>query len=80
MIKVAKFGGSSMADENGFLRIAEWLREDEDIKAVVLSAGGRTDKSKKVTDILVDAWQDISRGKSVQKSLSPFIERLSSDA
>jgi aspartate kinase len=69
-----------MADDGCFQRVAEWVQSDKEIKAVVLSAGGKTAKSKKVTDILVDASKDIKSGRSVLKSLNAFFERVKFDA
>ena len=69
-----------MADKVGFRRVAEWIRNDEDIKAVVVSAGGKTANSKKVTDLLLDASTLIFRGEGIKKSLNQFIERVLLDA
>ena len=69
-----------MADGEGFLKIAEWLQKDRDIKAVVLSAGGKTVDCKKVTDLLLDGYENILKGKSVTKSLQPFYDRVRKDA
>ena len=69
-----------MASKDGFRRVAEWVRSDGDIKAIVVSAGGKTDKGKKVTDLLLDAGKSISLGESVGRALTPFIERVLQDA
>ena len=69
-----------MANSSAFCTVAEWLRKDEDIKVAVLSAGGKTDRFPKVTDTLITASNEISRGKSVIKSLTPFFERVRYDA
>ncbi|MBR2384198.1 MAG: hypothetical protein IKA99_01165, partial [Clostridia bacterium] len=52
----------------------------EDIKTIVLSAGGKTAQSKKVTDLLVDASNAIFKGEGIVKSLNPFVERVLGDA
>ncbi|MBR2336777.1 MAG: hypothetical protein IKA61_02405 [Clostridia bacterium] len=69
-----------MADKEGFRRVAEWIRSDDQIKAIVLSAGGKAKGSKKVTDLLLDASQLIVKGESISKALNPFLERVISDA
>lgn len=69
-----------MADKIGFRRVAEWVQCEEDIRAIVVSAGGKTSKSKKVTDLLLDASNSIFSGASIKKSLNQFIERTVSDA
>ena len=69
-----------MADKVGFRRVAEWVQSDEDIRAIVVSAGGKTSASKKVTDLLLDAGNSILSGASIKKSLNQFIERVLADA
>ena len=69
-----------MANKDGFRRVAELVQNDECIKVIVLSAGGKTDKSKKVTDLLLDASERIFGGESIVKSLSQFTERVLGDA
>ena len=69
-----------MADKVGFRRVAEWVQSDEDIRAIVVSAGGKTSSSKKVTDLLLDAGNSILSGASIKKSLNQFIERVLADA
>ena len=52
-IKVAKFGGSSVADAIQIGKIKEITENDKDIKYVVVSAPGkRFDEDTKVTDLL----------------------------
>lgn len=69
-----------MADSVGFCKVAEWVQSDKDIKAVVVSAGGKTRVCKKVTDLLFFGAKQIEKGESVKKSLSPFVERAVFDA
>ena len=76
MIKVAKFGGSSLADENCFSKVAAAVANDEDIKVIVVSAGGKISGGKKVTDTLLSAWDDVSKGKPLYLALLPFYERI----
>lgn len=53
MLTVAKFGGSSLADEKGFAAVKDILRKDPARKGVVVSAPGRRHAGDpKVTDLL----------------------------
>ncbi|MBP3894652.1 MAG: aspartate kinase [Atopobiaceae bacterium] len=54
MIKVAKFGGSSVADAGQFKKVREIVRSDKDRLYVVVSASGkRFDDDNKITDLLL---------------------------
>lgn len=54
-LKVAKFGGTSLADAVRFKQAAEVIKNDETRKYVVVSAPGkRRENDVKVTDILID--------------------------
>lgn len=53
MLKVAKFGGSSLADSQCFLRAAKLIRDDPARRVVVVSAAGkRRPGDAKITDLL----------------------------
>ena len=53
MLKVAKFGGSSLADAAGFMRVRDIVRADPARRVVVLSAAGKRHPSDhKLTDLL----------------------------
>jgi len=53
-MKVAKFGGSSLADANQFMKVANIVKEDETRKFIVVSAPGkRHDHDYKMTDLLI---------------------------
>lgn len=53
MKKVVKFGGSSLADENQFKKVADIIHADKDRKYVIPSAPGkRFSSDTKVTDML----------------------------
>ncbi len=54
MIKVAKFGGSSVADAGQFKKVRDIIRADKDRRYVVVSAAGkRFADDNKVTDLLL---------------------------
>ena len=53
MLKVAKFGGSSLADARCFLQVRDIVRADPARRVVVVSAAGkRTSDDNKITDLL----------------------------
>ena len=53
MLKVLKFGGSSMADEKQFAKVRDIVRADDSRRVVVVSAAGKRDKNDhKITDLL----------------------------
>ena len=53
MLKVAKFGGSSMADAGQYRKIRDILLSDPSRRVVVVSAAGkRNRKDHKITDLL----------------------------
>jgi aspartate kinase len=52
-VKVAKFGGSSLADAGQILKVQEIVRDDPDRRYVVPSAPGKRDAGdRKITDLL----------------------------
>ena len=53
MLKVTKFGGSSMADAGQYRKVKEIVEADKERKVVVVSAAGkRFSKDHKLTDLL----------------------------
>ena len=53
MLKVTKFGGSSMADANQYRKVKQIVLSDPDRRVVVVSAAGkRNKKDHKITDLL----------------------------
>ncbi len=67
-IKVAKFGGSSLADAGQFRRVKEILLMDPDRKYVVPSAPGRRFKEDdKVTDLLYRCFRLAEKGESIDE-------------
>ena len=52
LIKVAKFGGSSVADAGQFKKVRDIVRADRDRRYVVVSASGkRFSGDNKITDV-----------------------------
>ncbi|MBQ8624404.1 MAG: aspartate kinase [Oscillospiraceae bacterium] len=61
--KVVKFGGSSLADANQFIKVAKIIKADEARRFVVPSAPGkRNSKDTKVTDMLYSCYDTAARG------------------
>lgn len=57
MIKVVKFGGSSLASATQFAKVGNIIRADENRRYVVPSAPGkRNAKDTKVTDMLYQCY------------------------
>ena len=55
-LKVAKFGGSSLADAEHFQKAKEIVEKDDSIRLVVVSAPGKLSaREKKITDVFIDA-------------------------
>ena len=71
MIKVVKFGGSSLADAKQFQKVGEIIRSDDSRVYVVPSAPGkRYDTDIKVTDLLYECYELASTGKNFYE---PFL-------
>ena len=63
MLKVAKFGGSSMADAGQYKKIRDILLSDPARRVVVVSAAGKRDKNDhKLTDLLYLCYAHIQYG------------------
>lgn len=76
-MKVAKFGGTSMADANSFQRVATLIGENPDARVIAVSAGGTSDEYKrKITDLLIDFKNGESLGISRLKAINEIERRL----
>lgn len=74
--KVVKFGGSSLADANQFLKVADIIRSDSQRKYVVPSAPGkRFSDDIKVTDMLYSCCDLAGSGIDFSEALSKIKER-----
>ena len=65
-----------MADANAFRKVADAIRIEEDVKIIVVSAGGKTVAYPKITDMLLTAYTKIQSGESVKKSFNAAFERI----
>ena len=82
MVKVVKFGGSSLASAEQFKKVGNIIRADESRRYVVPSAPGkRFSDDTKVTDMLYKCYAEAEAGKSFDKQLKAIkdIMRLSRD-
>ena len=63
MLKVAKFGGSSMADAGQYRKVRDILLADPGRKVVVVSAAGKRNKNDhKITDLLYLCYAHVQYG------------------
>ncbi len=63
MLKVAKFGGSSMADAGQYRKVRDILLADDARRVVVVSAAGKRDKNDhKLTDLLYLCYAHLQYG------------------
>lgn len=80
-IKVAKFGGSSLADAGQFRKVKEILLSDPERRYVVPSAPGRRfDGDDKVTDLLYRCYQLVESGEDMTEMFDRVTERYVSIA
>ena len=75
MLKVTKFGGSSMADAGQYRKVRDILLADPERRVVVVSAAGKRDKNdNKITDLLYLCHAHAQYG----VDCSPVFERITS--
>ena len=76
-IKVAKFGGSSLADAGQFKKVRDIILSDPDRRYVVPSAPGkRTSDDIKVTDLLYQCYRLAHTGRDYSECFSQIVDRL----
>ena len=69
-IIVAKFGGTSLADAGQFAKVRDIVLKDPDRRYIVVSAPGkRYPQDRKVTDLLLDAYEKAAAGESFSETL-----------
>ena len=79
MIKVVKFGGSSLPSATQFSRVGKIIKADPERKFVVQSAPGkRNDKDTKVTDMLYACYALAKEDKSFSSALKKIKDRYES--
>lgn len=76
MKKVVKFGGSSLASAQQFMKVGEIIHADEDRRYVVPSAPGkRFDKDTKVTDMLYACYALAEKDHDFTKEINEIEKR-----
>ena len=76
MVKVVKFGGSSLASADQFKKVGNIIRSDESRRFVVPSAPGKRFKEDtKVTDMLYKCYAEAEAGKAFDKQLKAIEDR-----
>lgn len=76
MKKVVKFGGSSLASAEQFMKVGEIIHADEDRRFVVPSAPGkRFDKDTKVTDMLYACYALAEKDHDFTKEINEIEKR-----
>lgn len=77
LVKVAKFGGSSLADANQFKKVAEIIRSDAKRKFIVVSAPGkRHDHDFKITDLLIQLGEAYMKNEKYKSYYITIIDRF----
>lgn len=77
MIKVAKFGGSSVADASQFKKVADIVRADPERRFVVVSAAGkRFSGDNKITDLLLLVNAHVQYGVDCSSLLATIEQRF----
>lgn len=75
-MKVAKFGGSSLSSASQIKKVANIVKNDPQIRAVVVSAPGKREESDtKVTDLLIALFTNHLAGLDVQPALESILTR-----
>ena len=75
-VKIAKFGGSSLADAEHFRKVRDIVLSDPDIRYVVPSAPGRRFKEdSKVTDMLYQCHRMVERNQSHEEIYRKIVDR-----
>ena len=76
MIKVVKFGGSSLASAHQFKKVGDIIKADKSRKFVIPSAPGkRNAKDEKVTDLLYETYDAAAEGASYKKKFEKIKAR-----
>ncbi len=77
MIKVCKFGGTSMANASALRMVKEIILSDKDRKYIVVSAPGKRFKEDiKITDTLYKCYNELKDGGDFKKTFALIKERF----
>ncbi|GAA0458166.1 aspartate kinase [Alkalibacillus silvisoli] len=76
-MKVAKFGGSSVADSSMLEQVASIIESDQDRKFIVVSAPGkRYGEDVKVTDLFIQLAEQYDSGQNYEETLFKISQRF----
>ncbi|MDX8046041.1 aspartate kinase [Gracilibacillus sp. S3-1-1] len=76
-MKVAKFGGSSVASAEQLRKVASIIQDDKERKAIVVSAPGkRFSDDIKVTDLLIELGEAYFNKQAYEQQLQAVLERF----
>ena len=76
MLKVVKFGGSSLADADQFRKVADIVKSESSRRYVVASAPGkRNSRDEKVTDLLLQTYKLAKDKKDIDEIFERICER-----
>ena len=76
MVKVVKFGGSSLASAEQFAKVGGIIRSDDDRRYVVPSAPGkRNAEDTKVTDMLYECYAEAEAGENIRVTFNKIKDR-----
>lgn len=79
MMKVAKFGGSSVANAEQLKKVADIIQADSERRVIVVSAPGkRSVDDVKVTDLLIKLGQSFIEDKNYHDDLNEVLARFKS--
>jgi len=77
MIKVCKFGGTSMADAKAMNQVKDIIKADESRRYIVVSAPGKRFKDDiKITDMLYRCYNEVVESGTCKKSFAIIRERF----
>ena len=77
MVKVCKFGGTSMADANALRQVRDIIESDKTRKYIVVSAPGKRFKEDvKITDMLYRCYDEVIKDGNCKKSFAVIRERF----
>ena len=78
-MKVAKFGGSSLADGKQIRKVCDIILADTDRRVIVVSAPGKRDADDvKVTDMLIACAETVLAGKDASDAVAGIMGRFTS--
>ena len=78
-MKVAKFGGSSLADGKQIRKVCDIILADTDRRVIVVSAPGKRDADDvKVTDMLIACAETVLSGKDASDAVAGIMDRFTS--